>query len=431
MDDGRTYAPRVDTPWVDEPQQNAPQPDASRGDAPRVDAMTETSAGSDELETIARPLLRAMEAATGLESTYLTAIDEERGIQRILFAHNAGSIRISEGLEVRWEDTLCRRALASGVHHTTDVPSLWPGSHSAEELGLRSYITAPIVLADGTAAGTLCGVSGEAVEVDEDAVALLRAFAVLIADHLARRLATREAEARLEAAERALEQRATFLATAQHQMKTPLSVIRGWAEMLSTASERLNPEQREQAYAAIRRASRDVTASVNDMLDETRAEILARDLTRQEVQIGPFLTTLVSDLARLSEDHEVVVGGDGVDRCVHADPRALRLVLEHLVENAVKYSPGGGKVEIVVDPDDAPAVTIAVVDEGVGIPEELDVFAPFVRGDTGTRGSGLGLHIVRTLIGSMDGEVRAERNPGGGSTFLVRLPARPLDPGDT
>jgi signal transduction histidine kinase len=108
-----------------------------------------------------------------------------------------------------------------------------------------------------------------------------------------------------------------------------------------------------------------------------------------------------------------------------ADPTPLYQVLGHLLDNAIKYSPEGGTITIRVVPTPHD-VRIDVIDEGVGLPDGVDIFEPFRRGepreDDEPPGVGLGLHIVRSLLEAMDGSVDARTNEDGGSTFTVRLP---------
>ena len=137
------------------------------------------SAAAD-LEDLTRPLLELLEAITGLESTYLTTIDEKRGMQHVLFARNSKQMQIPEGLSVPWEDTLCKRALQENRAYTDDVGSCWGDSGAARELGIQTYLSQPVRTADGGLYGTLCGASSAKVSVLPNTIQVLNLFAGLI-----------------------------------------------------------------------------------------------------------------------------------------------------------------------------------------------------------------------------------------------------------
>jgi signal transduction histidine kinase len=125
----------------------------------------------------------------------------------------------------------------------------------------------------------------------------------------------------------------------------------------------------------------------------------------------------------MSDEHRVTYADDGTRIRTRADPTALHEVLAHLVENAVKYSPGGTTIVLRSALSADGDAIIDIVDQGIGIPDDVDVFAAFQRGaDRGTPGVGLGLYIVRNLVHAMGGTVDAHRNAVVGSTFTVRLP---------
>jgi len=119
-----------------------------------------------------------------------------------------------------------------------------------------------------------------------------------------------------------------------------------------------------------------------------------------------------------------------IDEIRYADNRGVFVayqVLGHLIENAVKYSPTGSTV-FVAARRDADDVVIDVTDQGVGIPDDIDVFAPFQRGDTDTEGAGLGLYIVREIVRAHGGCVEARSTDSEGTTFVVTLPRRVPEP---
>lgn len=160
-----------------------------------VPPLRRLDGASDELETLARRLLELLGRVTGLESTYLTSIDWDGALQQVLYARNVGSIEIPEGLSVEWSDTLCRRALEGGPTCTSDVPTTYPDSAAALELGLRTYVTVPVRSPDGAVFGTVCGADSRRVEVSEDAQAVMEALAEMVALQLANDAARRELEA--------------------------------------------------------------------------------------------------------------------------------------------------------------------------------------------------------------------------------------------
>jgi signal transduction histidine kinase len=126
----------------------------------------------------------------------------------------------------------------------------------------------------------------------------------------------------------------------------------------------------------------------------------------------------------LSDGHHVVHSTAGAQVRIFVDPTALHEVLAHLVDNAVKYSPRGTVIALRAVPTVDGEVVIEVVDQGIGIPDDVDVFAAFQRGaDWGAPGVGLGLYIVRNLVRAMGGDVEARPNADVGTTFAITLPA--------
>jgi diguanylate cyclase len=127
-----------------------------------------------------------LEVVTGLESTYLTSIDEEAGVQNVDFARNVGALQIPEGLAVPWSDTLCKRCLEEGRRFTSDVSQIWPDSDAARALGITTYASAPVLGTNGAVIGTLCAASKRSEELSPRARSALNLFSKLIAQHVER-----------------------------------------------------------------------------------------------------------------------------------------------------------------------------------------------------------------------------------------------------
>lgn len=378
---------------------------------------------ADDLEGLARPLMQVLARTTGLETIYLTMHDRVDDTQLWRFVLNTGAIELPEGGEFPWAETLCYRMDETGTRQLHDVAEVYPDHPAVTVAGIRGYVSVPYQLVGRgeEIAGTLCGASSQPIDLDATGVATFELFARIIADRLGREIDLGRERIRAERAERRLVERTRFVAAAQHALKTPLTIVAGWSETLDERYDQLAETDRRSAVTRIRGGATRLRSQLDDLLDEARATILGGDLNPVPLDVAASLEALAQEHDGASELHHVEnTGGAGV---VVMDPRVLDQIMGHLIENAVKYSPDGGTVRLgarLIDDE----VVILVDDEGIGIPEDRDVFEPFQRGDgTSTRGAGLGLHIVRTLVTIAEGTVRAERRDEGGSRFELRFPA--------
>lgn len=231
------------------------------------------------------------------------------------------------------------------------------------------------------------------------------------------------AEARASAAEDRLRSQTMLLAEAEHRLKTALAVITGWASTLEDRWDQLDDDRKREGISIIRKASAGMADQARQLLSDARAEIRLLDLAPVRLDLREVLAVNVATFHGLSQSHVISHGtAAGADVTIDVDPAALQQVLGHLLENAVKYSPSGTTV-VVAAYRVGDEVVIRVVDEGIGTPSDIDVFAPFQRGDTSTEGAGLGLYIVRNLVRAMGGDITVGPNPAGtGTVFEVRLP---------
>ncbi len=229
--------------------------------------------------------------------------------------------------------------------------------------------------------------------------------------------------------ERAVEQlKSDFVSTISHELRTPLAAIYGAAMTLRRDDVSLGADQQEGMLGVIAGESERLARIVNDILLASRL-----DSGAAQVSIGSAdATELARTVLAAAETHlppgiELALSAPEPGPQVAADPDGLRQVLVNLVENAVKYSPDGGLVELEIDPSDG-HVRFAVRDRGLGIPasEHERIFEKFYRLDPnlsrGVGGTGLGLYISRELVRRMGGRIRVESEPGRGSTFSFDLP---------
>jgi PAS domain S-box-containing protein len=230
--------------------------------------------------------------------------------------------------------------------------------------------------------------------------------------------------------EHALEKtRSDFVATASHELRTPLAAVYGAVRTLRRPDIGLNEEERAQFLEMIEAETTRLARIVDQIL-------LAGQLDADAVQVELSECDPAVIAARVIASAAVYVP-DGLSLNLQAngalsiacDEHKLRQVLVNLVDNAVKYSPGGGRVEIRLR-DENDRCLIDVVDEGLGIPpdERERIFEKFYRLDPqqrqGVGGSGLGLYICRELVERMEGRLTVDSEPGKGSRFTVELPVR-------
>jgi heavy metal sensor kinase len=247
-------------------------------------------------------------------------------------------------------------------------------------------------------------------------------------DHLAETL--NEMLARLDAAFAEIRR---FSADAAHELRTPLTALRGGLEV-ALRTERTAPQYRAVLASSLEDVERLIRLA-EDLLLLSRSSAGA-GAKADRVELEPLVLDVVDTALRLAVGAGVTVrmaeslpGTSAPALTVTGDGMALRRALLNLVENALKYTPRGGTVEVSLSRDDDPVPTalIAVRDTGPGIPAgDLDrIFEPFVRLDAArtreTGGAGLGLTIARSLVAAHNGTLTVHTTPTG-STFTIRLP---------
>ena len=220
-----------------------------------------------------------------------------------------------------------------------------------------------------------------------------------------------------------------FLATTTHEIKTPLTVVNGFATTLFRRWESLTQDDRDRALSAIMRRSDALVRLIDQLLLGFRAQAGQLEVDLRALELEPTLQAAAAGFETVSDVHEIVVDLPSNLPLVIADARAIDQVLGQLVENAIKYSPEGGSIHIGADVRDD-VVAVRVTDNGIGIEagDEGRVFNRYYRASSnerrGIKGVGLGLYIVRQLVEAMGGSVTARRNnPSPGSTFEFTLPA--------
>ncbi len=218
--------------------------------------------------------------------------------------------------------------------------------------------------------------------------------------------------------------RRDFVANASHELKTPLTAMRGFAETLLEGDP---PESlRIEFLSSIRSNTIRLQNLVDDLLDLSRLESGGWTLQEEEVEVAGAADAVWKEVERQHRDRNVEfdVRGEGV---VLADSQALHQIFLNLFSNAIRYTPDGGFIRVEIEPAGS-KTRVSVQDSGAGIPSSAlpRIFERFYRADPGrdrgAGGTGLGLAIVRHLIQSMGGEVGAESRLGRGTTIWFTLP---------
>jgi signal transduction histidine kinase len=228
--------------------------------------------------------------------------------------------------------------------------------------------------------------------------------------------------------DRRLEQlRSDFVATAAHELRTPLSAVYGAVRTLRREDHELPAGLRAEFLEMIETQSDRLRVLMDQLLVSAQLDAVDLPLQPQAVDASAICEDVL-DAARVHKPQDIELSlASSATVQVTADPDRLRQVVANLVDNAVKYSPDGGEITVRVGAEDSVG-TIEVTDPGLGIPtdEHERIFEKFYRLDpamtNGVDGSGLGLYISRALIRHMGGELAVTSTQGVGSVFSIRLP---------
>jgi PAS domain S-box-containing protein len=318
----------------------------------------------------------------------------------------------------------------------------------AGHLPVRSYLAAPVVSRSGEVLGGLFfghATPGVFTERSERVVTGIAAQAAVAIDNArlfdAARRANAEKDRLLESeraargeAERASRMKDEFLATLSHELRTPLNAILGWSQILRSGLRR--PEDLAEGIDVIERNARAQTQIIEDLLDMSRIISGKIRLDVQRLGLAKIVGAAVETLRPTAEAKGVrlQVVLDPLAGPVSGDPNRLQQVFWNVLTNAVKFTPRGGRVQVLLERVDS-HVEVSVIDTGEGIPPEFlpFVFERFRQADASTTrrhgGLGLGLSIVKQLVELHGGTVRAKSGGVGlGATFTVSLPLTVIHP---
>jgi signal transduction histidine kinase len=367
-------------------------------------------------------LLALITTSLGVDLAFISRVDD--CTLHFDYVHDRGGLGLPAGSTMPLPDTYCatmlaRDAPAQAIADTRADPE-FARLPSTRDLGVRSYSGVPIVGADGTTAGTLCTLHRRPRTIPASEITLLTLAARVVAQTFA-------ADAARDAARRLEQERENLLSAILHDLKTPLTSVRGYTQMAQRQAERLDAAHTDlpRYLGQIDQGTTRLLGLIDELTDATRARLgqeLALHLLPTDVVA--LARGVVAQHAGLTA-HRVTIAASPPALDAAVDAARLERVLDNMLANALKYSPAGGDIEVRVTREGDAAV-IAVRDHGLGIPaaDLPHIFAPFQRGSNVGRieGTGMGLAGARHIVEAHGGVLTVESAEGVGSTFTVRLP---------
>ena len=225
----------------------------------------------------------------------------------------------------------------------------------------------------------------------------------------------------------AYEKQKQFAADASHELRTPLSVVMSSAELLLADPSIQSPFLRE-ILGDVKSEVKKMSQLVSDLLMVARSDNNALKIKIQKVDLGNLLSQNVRMMTPLAEKKEITLTGEGFRKVmISCDEQKIKQLVLILVDNAIKYTPNGGNVKVIMGNSDAEKVYFSVSDSGIGIaPEDKDkIFERFYRVDKARSremgGNGLGLAIATEILRIHEGKIFVDSIPNQGTTFTVQL----------
>lgn len=228
--------------------------------------------------------------------------------------------------------------------------------------------------------------------------------------------------------------KSTFTSIISHELKTPVALIKGYAQTLARPDADWDPETARQGLEIIEEEADRLEALINNLLDVSRIQAGGLKLDWADVNLNNLITRVAAAFRTQSAQHTIEVDIPQPLPTIWADEERLRQVLTNLLTNAIKYSPEGGTIRIggwVDHTEEKPRVILYVADQGIGIPQEeaARIFSRYYRVDSslrrGTAGVGLGLFLSKAILDAHGGAIWVRSEPGRGATFFVALPLEP------
>ena len=298
------------------------------------------------------------------------------------------------------------------------------------DLNVVAYAGIPICSPDGYAIGSFCVIDSEPRAWTQDQIEILRELATSVETEIALRV-------RAEEAQQALQAHDELLSIVSHDLKNPVSVIRAYADLLDRRLPPRTPQDIDRIQDGLRQivtAATRLTGQINELQDIAHMHIgRPIGLQRQPADLVMVLRQVVADQQQTTRHHTIQLTTTVSELVSLVDGLRIERVLTNLLANAIKFSPSGGDVRVVLTQEHDESGMWAVVqvqDDGLGIPtsELAHIFRRFHRGTNVAgriAGTGIGLTSAQQIVEQHGGTITVASEEGRGSTFAVRLPLTP------
>ena len=351
--------------------------------------------------------------------------------------------RVAEGLD-RQEIRIPLEVGVAGMVATTGVPVRIRDAYTDPRFNpevdkhtgyqTRSILCAPMRNARGQDIGVfevLNKQGGEFTALDEHLLTSLSSQAAVAVEKAQLYDEVQRAYTQLQALDRL---KSEFLSTISHELRTPLSPIIGYTEILLSGTLGELPTSCRRGVQAIAESARRLLTLIESLLVFVRLDKGAMALNREPVEMLPLVQQVIGTFQGKALERKVELVREVAEHLplILADPQELAMALTHLVDNATKFTPAGGRVVVraraVSGADGHPGVELAVQDTGIGIPKDLHakVFERFYQADSSLKrqysGAGIGLAVVKQIIEAHGSRVLVDSEPGQGATFRFVLP---------
>ncbi|MEJ0053999.1 MAG: PAS domain-containing sensor histidine kinase [bacterium] len=221
-----------------------------------------------------------------------------------------------------------------------------------------------------------------------------------------------------------------FVSLASHQLRTPLTSINWYSEMLLGDEVAKTARRQDEYLAKIHAGSQRMVVLVDALLDVSRIELGTLQTELKPVSVTGLLGDVIGEQKPQIDAKRITVATDFPKQVpvLETDPSRVRMIFQNLLSNGIKYTPSGGRISISVSLEDSRNVRVVFSDTGYGIPkkDQDKIFTKMFRADNiktkGEDGTGLGLYIVKSVLTALGGSVRFESEENKGTTFYVTLP---------